>query len=311
VDARGVYSRALRDLDNLLLNANLYASKNAHKTPHIVDIYTKTWGAPPPTSLAEGEQPPPELFKRTVLSAMISYSYILKVCCNTYKHITVAIVGPAGHGKTTYAVMSAIGSILYIYDDLYRRNIDYGKAVATAAEYTFFDAEKFTEHLKKLLERDTWTPFAVLDDIGSEISKYFHWMGEKRWAYLFSILDQVKERIGVLVLTAREHEAIPKRLREISDYVATVTQRMMPPHHYVEILWYSGRDYGKKRAKPIYIETMPPHTKMPDQVWQAMLARRKEIGIKRIEKVMEGKRGAGRPSTGEDIEDTEEALPEA
>ena len=219
---------------------------------------------------------------RLLLANLIAERAVLAKM-GSYMHLTVSIVGMAGSGKTTYSVASAIGAYMILG---HTRD----EATKLAEENIFFDPKQFVDTVRERIRERIWTPVMIFDDVGAQISKYWHWIGQKYWIHLFSLLDQVKEFIGVLVLTARNFHSIPARLRELSDLIAearigTVGSRG-PVLNILQFYRYD--DYlstRRRRENLLFIDVMLPSIRMPQSIWEKMIEVRKETAEKRLRKL--------------------------
>lgn len=249
-------------------------------------VFSYVWGAPPHFFFSELSEEVPDLdkFGNTLLARIVALSYLYRVT-GSLKHTTISIIGPMGVGKTTYAVDSIIGAYIYL---------GYGvdKAVSNASRLLFTNPYEFVEVLDKLVKDRSWVPAMILDDVGSEISKYWLFIGERYWAHLFRVIEHAKDWCGVLILTAKTYESIPSKLREISDYIVEAEQIVDPGSSSVVILfkYYESNMYRKRvrgRGRPVYIDAMPPTAKIPDDIWNTMLSARRDLSIRSIEAVKE------------------------
>ncbi len=264
--------------------ARSYAKE--HNNSLLLKIVKDAW-KDIPTFLYENVNGDLETNKKLVLANMIAERYLIKKYTGKLKHISIALVGLAGSGKTTYAIRSAIGGLMIA-------GYDYETARKLASRLIFFEPMSLIDFITQLLEKKKWTPFIIVDDIGSQISKYWVLMGQHYWSHLFSVLDQLKDITGVLITTARRFSSIPNRIREITDLIADFQELDIESYVVDRIEYYLLEDYTasskKKRDRMLYLDAIPPTAKMPDDVWEAMMESRREIGIKRlteIKKLME------------------------
>lgn len=200
------------------------------------------------------------------------------------KNSVIAVVGAGGTMKTTYSILSCIGALQRL-----------GKDVKTAKEITknlvFFESLPFVEKVVYLLKNRLWTPFLIVDDIGSQISKYWIHLGEHYWSHLFSILDHIKDWTGTLIVTAKSWDSIPARIKDIVDFVVdargVVTTKGITA---VVMEYYKKDDYRGKHSSRIknviYVDVFPPTAKQPDDIWETMMEKRREIGIRRAEQTL-------------------------
>jgi len=257
--------------------AKLYAEANYSE---MISRIREYYGELPSYLYEDYERPVEHYAMKTLLAAMISERIALRLK-GYWKHLTIAIVGVGGSGKTTYAILSAIGSLM-----MWGKTFE--EAVRITASYVFFNPKNFVTLVKQLLENRLWVPFIILDDIGSQISKYWIWLGEMYWSYLFSVLDQLKDWCCVLIMTARSNNSIPARMREIIDIVIQASESEVEGLIIDLMRYYRRDDYEKRRTrKPIMIDALPPTLKMPNEIWRAMTEARRELGIKRISRTME------------------------
>jgi len=226
---------------------------------------------------------PQNAYSKLMLSAIIAERYLLKKYRNLFKHVTISIIGLGGSGKTTYSIMSAYGALKLLgYSD--------EDAINTVSALTFFSSKEFVDFAHKLIEERKWVPFIILDDIGSQISKYWIFLGQHFWAHLFSILDQVKDWCGVLVMTARSFSSIPARLRELTDLVVEAKEVDIGGVVLDIFKYYSYDDYvslRRRRQGLKYIDVLLPTIKMPNEMWIKMIEVRRATGLERIKLVKE------------------------
>lgn len=221
----------------------------------------------------------------TLLSLLMAERRILAQERGLLKHLTVAIVGLKGSGKTTYSVVSSGGALML--SSLFK--ISESEAVNMLSDLVFFEPENFVEFVRyRLLENKEWVPMIVIDDVGGQISKYWIHIGEKYWSYLFSVLDHLKDWCGVLVLTATSFSAIPARLRDIVDIVVEASEVDVNGYIMDLFVFYRRDKYlpGARKA-PIYIDVAPPTLLMPNKLWEKMISTRRELGQKRLDRVLE------------------------
>jgi len=225
----------------------------------------------------------PNSFSKLLLAAIIAERYLLKKYKNLFKHVTISIIGLGGSGKTTYSIVSAYGALrlLGLPDDV---------AINTVSALTFFSPKEFVDFVHVLIEERKWVPFIILDDIGSQISKYWIFLGQHFWSHLFSILDQVKDWTGVIVMTARSFNSIPARLRELTDLVVEAKEVDLSGAVLDIFMYYSYDDYVSLRRRRVglkYIDILLPTVKMPDELWSKMIETRRATGLERIKIVKE------------------------
>jgi len=220
--------------------------------------------------------------RRTLLSHLIVERWILRKR-GIYKHLTVAIVGPGGAQKTTYAVNSGIQALRAM-----------GYPERAIERLLLLDADSIISTVEELLREGKWVPFLIFDDIGAIISKYWLWIAEDRaWHYFFSILDQVKDWCGVIIMTARDEKSIPSRMREIVNVVIEADEAITHGAAIVFMKYFPPRS-RRRSENVILLDMYPPTATMPEWIWREMLRKRRELGMRRIEKL--------RLSMGEEIE---------
>lgn len=227
----------------------------------------------------------------TLLSHLILERWALKHK-NLYKNLTVLIVGSGGTQKTTYAVNSGILA-------LKRMGVDERRIV----DLFLCEGDTIVATVKKLLKERKWTPFVIFDDIGAIISKYWIWLGEARkWSFFFSVVDQMKDWCGVLIMTARSPESVPKRLREISDIVIYARESYVKGATMVLMEYYDATKYNFETLRGLLmLDLYPPNARMPDWLWREMVERRRELGLKRLEEFeKESKKRKGEEDESED-----------
>lgn len=257
-----------------------YSRKYHSSKSSAIELARKMWGSIT-TYRYEPLSISPDKYMNTMLSAIISERFLLRLHRNLWKHITISIVGLGGSGKTTYSIISAMGALKLIgYPE--RQILD------AISGLTFFSAKEFVEFSKSLIEKREWVPFIILDDIGSQISKYWIFLGQYFWSYLFSVLDQLKDWTGCLILTARTFESIPARLRELSDMVIEAREIDFQGVILDIFSYYMYDDYVSKRRRRQglkFIDVLLPTIKMPDVMWKRMLETRRRTGLERLKMV--------------------------
>jgi len=213
--------------------------------------------------------------KKLVLSSLIAERFALRLK-HLWKHLTIAIIGLGGAGKTTYSVLSMYGAYKLLgYSD--------SSAYRMVATHCFFEPLGFVKTAKELVVTRRWSPSILVDDVGSQISKYWIFMGQMFWAYLFSVMDQLKDWTGVLILTARRFNSIPSRLREITDIVVEAKEIDYQGIILDIFFYYLYDDYVRgRRDRILFIDVMPPTAKIPDELWNKMLEIRRSTGIRRL-----------------------------
>lgn len=252
--------------------AELYARKYRNDIPYLMHL--AKWGDPSTVKYDVTYTPEHEGASKTLLSLLITERTLL-ARKGLLKHVTVAIIGLGGSGKTTYSVTSLIGSLRLL-------GLDQG----AAGSLVFFEPTDFIGFVKENLESKKWVPAVVLDDVGAQISKYWVWLGQRWWAYLFSVLDHVKDWCGVLVMTASSFNVIPSGLRDKIDLVVEATEAVYKGYVLNLFTWYRRDKYlESKRRKPVYIDVSPPTLLMPKHVWYTMMEKRRKLGIERLEDI--------------------------
>jgi len=223
-----------------------------------------------------------------LLAKLITERYLLFKYRGRLKNLTVAIVGAGGSGKTTYSVLSAMGALRML-----RADEEFIERAVLA--FTFFEPTRMVRTIKDLVERRRWTPFIIVDDVGSQISKYWIFLGQHFWSQLFSVLDQVKDWTGTLIMTAKSMESIPARLRDLVDVVIEAREIMTASGIIIDVFeYYRAEEYGLKRTRTtklkymIYLDVMSPVAKIPDNIWNQMMEMRRATGLRRIELTMKG-----------------------
>ena len=243
-----------------------------------IEMCRKIWGVTP--TWRYNERPLGlDSSTRLMLSALIAERVALYQK-GYWKNVTVAIVGMGGSGKTTYSILSGYGAMRLLgYSEDY--------AMDAVSRLVFFSSKELVDFILHLTREKRWVPFIVVDDIGSQISKYWVFLGQHFWSYLFSVLDQVKDWTGVLVMTARSFESIPARLRELADLVVYAHEVDFNGVVLDVFEYYRYEDYGSKRSKPIAVDVMPPTARMPEQMWLKMMEVRRETALRRLSMLSE------------------------
>ena len=217
-------------------------------------------------------------YTKLMLASIIAERLLLKHHKNLYKHVTISIIGLGGAGKTTYSVLSAYGALRML-------GVPRSKALSMEGALTFFSAKEFVDFAYQLINQRKWVPFIIIDDVGSQISKYWIFLGQYFWAYLFSILDQLKDWCGVLIMTARSFNSIPARMRELTDLVVEAKEVDMDGIILDLFFYYMYDDYVSMKRKQDglkYIDVMLPVVKMPDHLWERMVEIRRATGLERM-----------------------------
>jgi len=245
----------------------------------LIRIIRENWNSVV-TYLYEDVKDNPSINTKLLLSNIIAERLLIARNSGKLKHMAISVVGMAGSGKTTYVVRSGIGALMI-------SGMKYEDALSMTEKLVFFEPYSLITFIKELLVRRKWVPFIIIDDIGSQISKYWVFLGQKYWSYLFSVLDQLKDIVGVLISTARSFDNIPNRIREISDIVADMVEVDLGGVIVDRIEFYKQRDYKKsgKEKKMLFLDAIPPTAKMPDELWKRMMETRRKIGIARIEEI--------------------------
>ncbi len=221
-----------------------------------------------------------EYAPKCLLASLIAERIVLRMR-NLWKHVTIAIVGVGGSGKTSYAVAGMIGALMLI-------GYDYQTAISYVSNLVFFNPKRFVDFTKELVENRKWAPVILLDDVGAQISKYWMHLGEMYWVYLFSVLDQLKDWCGALIMTARNFNAIPSRMREIVDIVIHATEAEIDGFIVDLMKVYRRDEYERRRTRrPIMIDAYIPTLKMPNKIWMNMVESRRELGRRRLSFVSE------------------------
>lgn len=239
-------------------------------------IYVNKWGEPVTTRYERSFSVDSPGVMKTLLAFMIAERYIL-ARRGLLKHMTVAIVGLAGSGKTTYSVSSIVGAL---------RLVGIRDWIKYLPNLVFFDPTEFVEFVKGSLNERRWVPAVVVDDVGAQISKYWIWLGQRWWAHLFSVLDHLKDWCGVLIMTASSYKVIPSGLRDKIDLVVEATEATYKGNVINIFTWFRRdkyRDAGSR--KPIYMDVMPPTMMVPKDLWSNMMEKRRELGIVRLDEI--------------------------
>lgn len=213
--------------------------------------------------------------KKLVLASLIAERFVLRLK-HLWKHLTITIIGLGGSGKTTYSILSMYGAFKLLgYNDR--------SAYRMVATHCFFEPLGFVKVAKELVVTRRWSPSMLVDDVGSQISKYWIFMGQMFWAYLFSVMDQLKDWTGILILTARRFASIPSRLREITDIIVEAKEIDYQGIILDVFFYYLYDDYIRgRRDRIIFIDVMPPTARIPDDLWNRMLEIRRSTGIRRL-----------------------------
>lgn len=254
--------------------AELHNLKYRNNIPYL--IHLAKWGDPSTAKYDVIYTPDHEGTTKTLLSLLITERALLAKK-GLLKHVTVAIIGLGGSGKTTYAVTSIIGSLRLL-----------GIDQAAVSDLVFFEPTDFVSFVKDNLEKKRWVPAVLLDDVGAQISKYWIWLGQKWWVHLFSVLDHVKDWCGVLVITASSFKVIPSGLRDKLDLVVETSEVSYKGYVLNLFTWYRRDKYlESRRRRPIFIDVSPPTLTMPKHIWGNMLERRRSLGVSRLGEILE------------------------
>ncbi|MEM4976053.1 MAG: hypothetical protein QXT64_01870 [Desulfurococcaceae archaeon] len=247
---------------------------NRNNIPYL--IHLAKWGDPTTAKYDMVYSSDHEGATKTLLSLLITERALLAKK-GLLKHVTVAIVGLGGSGKTTYAVASIAGALRVL-------GVDQG----VVGDLVFFEPMDFVVFVKDNLEKKRWVPSVLLDDVGAQISKYWIWLGQKWWAYLFSVLDHVKDWCGVLVMTASSFKVIPSGLRDKIDLIVEAVEASYKGYVFNLFTWYRRDKYLEShRRKPVFIDVSPPTLLMPKHIWGSMLERRRSLGVSRLGEILE------------------------
>jgi ACT domain-containing protein len=256
---------------NVMVKNKEIASMFARRPAVVLDYAREIWGFVPSYRYEPYQYDVIGSCKNLVLTNIILQRYLLFRYRGLYKHLNIAIVGFAGTGKTTYAInciLAFLNMIGYSYDD----------AEKIALSFSAFSARDTVYVLKKLVDNRKWTPFILIDDIGTQISKYWVFLGEHYWVYLFSVLDTMKDYSGVLITTAVSFDSIPKRVRELIDIIVDAKEYTFGTLNIVLFRYFLPNDM----KHPVFIDVMPPNVFMPDEVWKHMLEVRASTCKRRI-----------------------------
>jgi len=258
--------------------AKMYVENRASVIELAINMYNSVT-----SYLYEEAEINPDAFGMTLLSAFIAERFMLLKYRSLYKHITVAIVGLGGSGKTTYSILSAYGALKLL-------GLSDEEAMDYVSMLTFFSAKEFVDFVDSLTKNRSWVPFIIVDDIGGQISKYWVFLGENYWAYLFSLLDQLKDWCGVLIMTARSFKSIPARLRELTDVVAEAREKDISGKVLDVFSYYDYDVYTsmKRKSRGIkFIDVLLPTAKIPQSLWNKMIDIRAVTAQERISYVKE------------------------
>ena len=192
-----------------------------------------------------------------------------------YENHVILIVGPGGSSKTTYAYWAITAALARL--GLIERY--------PWPEWFILDAETLREKLRE----KNYYPALLLDDVGSFIPKYWVWLkGERKWVYLFSIIDQAKDFTGAIVMTARSTKSVAARFRDIAEYVVEARKIVVGRHVFTVFKWTEA-----STEDIVGVDVLPPTLRLPENVWTWMNEKRYELRLKRIEEMeqVEGRTG--------------------
>ena len=275
IDFYGVMEHARR----VKLAASARAKKYSQGVyTELIERAREVWGSVP-SYLYDDVPAKPDSYSKTVLAALIAERVALRLEKNLWKHLTVLIVGIGGSGKTTYAVLSAIGALRLLFPD--------ADAEEMVSALTFFESQEFVRTVEAMVKQKRWAPVIVLDDVGSQITKYWIMIGQHYLAYLFSVLDQLKDLTPVLILTARSFTSVPARLRELTDIVVEASEVDLGGTVLDAFMFYYYNTYVSNKRVPVFVDAMPPSIRMSDRFWQKMLEARRKTAMARLETVRE------------------------
>ena len=210
----------------------------------------------------------------TLLARYIAQIAWLAMERGLYENHIILITGPGGSAKTTYAYWAIVAALSRLG---LRERYPW-------PSWFILDAET----LRGKLKERSYYPALLLDDVGSFIPKYWVWLrGERKWVYLFSIIDQAKDFTGAIVMTARSTRSVAARLREIAEYVVEARKMVVGRHVFIVFKWKEA-----STDEVIGVDVLPPTMKLPQDVWEWMSERRYELRLKRLEEMerMEGRR---------------------
>lgn len=241
----------------------------------------------------------PLVFSRRLVLASLIAGVIAEASLGRYKHLTIAIVGTPGSGKTTYSVYSSIGALLL-------SGVSYDDALKIVSERIFFEPESLLAFLNKIKDEygKKWYPVVIIDDIGVQISKYWLHLGERHWINFFKMLEQLKESIGVLIVTARSFEGIASKIREIVDIIVQSNYIIFSEGFRVGLFEFFSPEVWRRRKKYArkYVDVILPCVRLPEDLWSRMISSRSRMIEESVRKLNEKMRDEESEEGSEDVE---------
>lgn len=248
----------------------------------IVNYAREVWGSVPSYMLEDTWVDYDRGPKSTVLAALIAENYMVYLRHRKMKNYLISVVGVGGSGKTTYSVLSCIGAYMLA-------GVSRDKAVKLVSSSIFFNLEGFINGLKWILENNIWVPCIIADDIGEWLPKYWREIGLTGVVHFFSLLDQAKDWVGVIVFTARSFKgSVAKNIRDKSDYIVDASEEVLDMHRLDIFQWYRNQDWSEKDTKAklrrmLYLDPVPATVKMPDEIWRTMMETRRLLARKSLD----------------------------
>ncbi len=146
------------------------------------------------------------------------------------------------------------------------------------------DEKELVKTLKELIRERRWVPILVIDDIATMINKYwFMTKKERKWNYLFRVLEYAKDWTGLLIMTARTFEGNAKRFRELATLKGTMTVVVVSERYILGIITW----YRPNSKTPYYVDFFWPGIQMPEDAWTTMIDERRERALYLLEKLEE------------------------
>jgi len=122
------------------------------------------------------------------------------------------------------------------------------------------DEKELIDTLERLVRNREWGPVLVIDDIATMINKYwFLSKKERKWNYLFRVLEYAKDWAGLIIMTARTFEGNAKRFRELATLRGTMQTIAISDRYIAGIITW----YKPDSKMPYFIDLYWPGIQIP------------------------------------------------